>query len=130
MTFKGFNDSKLLLDRCQNFDMLKGENISAMFAKSWKQSFNNGIVIPAKMRGCDECRVEKLCVTCNNQINKNKEIEANLNLLKREAPNEFGSLLPYFIKSDGLFVINFLNRSSIFICFFEKIFCFNKFLFK
>ena len=50
MTFKGFNDSKRLLDRSQYFDMLDGKKISAMLPRSWKKSFNNGIVIPTKMR--------------------------------------------------------------------------------
>ena len=98
MTFEGFNDSKRLLDRSQYFDMLEGKKISAMLPKSWIKSFNNGIVIPAKMRGCDDCRGKILCVTCNNQINEIKEFEANLNLSKRKAPNEFGHMLPYFIE--------------------------------
>ena len=31
MTFKGLNDSKLLLDRSQYFDMLEGKKISACY---------------------------------------------------------------------------------------------------
>ena len=56
MTFKGFNDSKRLLDRSQYFDMLDGKKISAMLPRSWKKSFNNGIVIPAKMRQSNACK--------------------------------------------------------------------------
>ena len=37
-----------------------------------------------------------MCVKCNKHINENKEFEANLNLLKRNAPNEFGYMLPYY----------------------------------
>ena len=48
------------------------------------------------MRQCNECKDEILCVTCNNQINENKEFEANLNLLKREPPNNFAYMLPYY----------------------------------
>ena len=44
-----------------------------------------------------------MCKKCNNQINQNKEFEANLNLSKRQASNEFGYMLPYF-KEDDLFV--------------------------
>ena len=98
MTFKGFNDGRRFLDRSQYFDMFEGKKISAMLPKSWKKSFNNGIVIPAKMRRCDKCRGKILCATCNNQINENKEFEANLNLLKREAPKEFGYMLSFFIE--------------------------------
>ena len=37
-----------------------------------------------------------MCNKCNNQINGNKEFEANLNKLKRHPPNEFGHMLPYY----------------------------------
>ena len=96
MTFKGFNDSKRLLDRSQYFDMLNGKKKSAMLPRSWKKSFNNGVIIPTKMRQCNVCKDGILCATCNNQINENKEFEANLNLLKRKKPNDFGHMLPYY----------------------------------
>ena len=95
-TFKGFNDSKRLLDRSQYFKMIEGEKISAMLPRSWKKSFDSGIIIPTKMRFCNECNDNKMCVKCNNPINENKKSEANLNLLKRNAPNEFGYMLPYY----------------------------------
>ena len=97
MTFKGFNDSKRLLDRSQYFNMLKGKNITAILPRSWKKSFENGVIIPTKMRQCNVCKDGIICSTCNNQINENKEFEANLNLLKRKAPNEFGYMLPYYL---------------------------------
>ena len=97
MTFKGFNDSKRLLDRSQYFDTLEGKKISAMLPRSWKKSFNNGIVKPTKMRQCNACEDGLFCVTCNNQIKENKEIEAHSNLLKREKPNDRGQMLPYYI---------------------------------
>ena len=96
-TFKGFNDSKRLLDRSQYFKMKQGEKISAILPRSWKKSFDNGIIIPKKMRFCNGCDDKKVCNKCNNQINENKEFEANLNLLKREEPNDFGHMLPYYI---------------------------------
>ena len=96
-TFKGFNDSKRLLDRCQYFKMIEGEEISALLPKSWKKSVDSGIIIPTKMRFCNECTDRKMCDKCNNQINENKEFEANLNELKRHPPNEFGHMLPYYI---------------------------------
>ena len=49
-----------------------------------------------KKRLCTECNDEKLCNKCNNQINENKEFEANLNLLKQKTPNEFGYMLPLY----------------------------------
>ena len=68
-----------------------------MLPRSWKKSFDSGIIIPTKMRFCKECNDNKMCVKCNNHINENKEFEANLNLLKRHPPNEFGYMLPYYI---------------------------------
>ena len=93
MTFGGFNDSKRLLNRSQYFDMLDGKKITAMLPRSSKKSFNIGVIIPTKMRQCNACKDEILCVTCNNRNNENKEFEANLNLLKRKAPNEFVYML-------------------------------------
>ena len=120
MTFKDFSGSKRLLDRSQYFDKLEGIKISAMLPRSWKKSYKNGIVIPVKMRRCNECKNKILCTTCNNQVNENKEFEANLNLLKRKALNQFGYVLPYFMEYDDLFVINYLNRSSVLKCFLLK----------
>ena len=48
------------------------------------------------MRVCNECKVARMCTKRNNQVNGNKEIEAVSKLLKRQAPNEFGHMLPYF----------------------------------
>ena len=53
--FKGFNDSKRLLDRSQNFKMIEGEKVSALLPKSWKRSFDSGIIKPTKMIFCNEC---------------------------------------------------------------------------
>ena len=49
------------------------------------------------MRQCNVCKDGILCSTCNNQINENKEFEANLNLLKREKPKDCGHMLPYYV---------------------------------
>ena len=95
MTCKGFKDSKRILDRSHCFEMVEGKKTSTMLPRSWKKSFSNGMVIPTKMKFCYECSKEKCCDRCNNQINENKEFEANLNLLKREAPIEFGHMFPY-----------------------------------
>ena len=95
-TFKGFNDSKRLLDRSQYLKMKEGEKISAMLPRSWKKSFDNGVIIPKKMRFCNKCNDIKICDRCNNQINENKEFEANLNELKRHPPNKHGHMLPYY----------------------------------
>ena len=120
-TFEVFNESKRLLDRSQYLKMMEGERISALLPKSWKRSFFNGIVIPAKMRFCNECYGNIICKRCNFQVNENKEFEADLNLSKREASFEFGHMLPYFKELDDFFVLNYLNSCSILIWFTEII---------
>ena len=50
-----------------------------MLPKPWKSSFNNAIILFVKMRRCDERKVEIIYLTCNNQDNAKKQIEANLN---------------------------------------------------
>ena len=77
--------------------MVEGKIVSALLPKSWKKSFDSGIIIPTRMRFCNECNDEIMCNKCNHQINENKEFEANLNELKRHPPNKFGPMLPYYI---------------------------------
>ena len=96
-TFKGFNDSKRLLDRSQNFKKLEGKEISALLPKSWKKSFDSGMILPTKTRFRSECNDKKVCNKCIFQINEKIEFEADLNELKRHPPNEFGHVLPYYI---------------------------------
>ena len=67
-----------------------------MLPKSWKKSLNNGFIIPTKMRFCNECNDKRMCNRCNNQNIENKEIAANIDLIKRQAPNELSHLLPFF----------------------------------
>ena len=93
-TFKGFNDSNRFSNRSQYFEMMEGKKMSAMLPRTWKRAFDSGIIIPTKMRFRKKCIVKKMCTKCNIQINKNKELDANLNELKRHPPNEFGHMLP------------------------------------
>ena len=75
--FKGFNDSKRLLDRSQYFQMIEAKQISAMLPRSWKKSFDSGIIVPAKMRFCNECNDKKVCNECSYKsmkINNSKLI--------------------------------------------------------
>ena len=74
-----------------------------MLPKNWKKSFDSGKIIPVKLRFYNECNDKILCDKCNNRVNENKEFEANLNLLKRNAPNEFGYMLPYYIKNKMIY---------------------------
>ena len=77
--------------------MLQIEKVIVIVPKLWKKSFINGIIIPVKVRRCDERKFGILCMTCNNQVSQNKEFEDILNLIKREPPNQFGHMLPHYI---------------------------------
>ena len=40
--------------------MKEGKKISAMLPRSWKKSFDNGVIIPKKMRFCKKCNDIKM----------------------------------------------------------------------
>ena len=74
-TCKRFNDSGQLLDRSQNFKMIEVEKISAMLPKSCKKSFDSGIIIPTKMRFCNECNNKKYAISVTIKSMKTKKSE-------------------------------------------------------
>ena len=65
--FKGFNDNEGLLDQSQFFKMIEGKNVSLLLPKSWKISFHSGIIIPTKVKFCNECNDKNICSKYNNQ---------------------------------------------------------------
>ena len=79
MTFKGFKDSKRLLDLSQYFEKIEGKKISALLPKSREKSFDSAIIIPKKIRFCIE-RNDKKCVK-SVIINSMKTKNFNLNLM-------------------------------------------------
>ena len=96
-TFKGFTIVSDNLDRKEYFKMADGDKLVAKTPLSWKKSFSQGVVIPHKMRNCNNCTKDVLCDDCDKLVNQNKEFSANLNELKREKPNDFGHMLPKYI---------------------------------
>ena len=79
--------------------MVGGDNLIAKVPLSWKKIFSHGVVIPHKMRYCTDCKIDSLCDICDKLVNQKKEFSANLNELKRERPNDFGHMLPKYIKN-------------------------------
>ena len=67
-----------------------------MLPKNWIKLFISGVVIPAEMMLCSECNGNKLSDMCNNEVNEDKDFEANISLLRRMAPNQIGHRLPYY----------------------------------
>ena len=96
-TFKRFTNVSDNLDRKEYFKMADGDKLVAKVPLSWKKSFNQGAVIPHKMRNCINCTKDALCDDCDKLVNQNKEFSANLNELKREKPNDLGDMLPKYI---------------------------------
>ena len=76
-----------------------------MLPRSWKNSFNNGIIIPTILRFCNKYIDKRVCNRCNFHVIENKKFEANLNKLKRRAPKQFDHMLPCFKEKDDLIVI-------------------------
>ena len=62
--------------------MIEGKKLSALLPKSWKKSFNSGIMKQTKMRFCSECNDKRMFNKCDSIVNENEEFEANLNFLK------------------------------------------------
>ena len=50
------------------------------------------------MRKCGECKKDILCESGDKLVIQKKEISASLHELKREPPNQFGHMLPKFVK--------------------------------
>ena len=46
------------------------------------------------MRSCKICFEDIVYEGCDKLVNQRKEFSVNLNELKRQAPNEFGDMLP------------------------------------
>ena len=56
-----------------------------------------GVVIPHKLKNCNNCDKDILCDDCDNLVNQNKEFYTKLNELKRQAHNEFCRMLPKYL---------------------------------
>ena len=77
--------------------MFIGYKLIAKVPSSWKKSFSMGVVIPHEIMNCNKSTEDILCDGFDKLVNQNKIFSANLNELKRQAPNEFGHMLPKYI---------------------------------
>ena len=55
--------------------------------------------MPTRMEKCEECveSVDTICDVRRSKIKKTRKFNANLQEMKREAPNESGHMLPYYL---------------------------------
>ena len=115
-TFQGFTNVSENLNRKEYFKMADGEKLIAKVPLSWKKSFSPAVVIPHNMKNCNDCKKDILCENCDKLDNQKKEFSANLNVRKREPPNEFGHMLPKYITNSGwLGVIGDINSMCIWL---------------
>ena len=96
-TFKSSKDVRDVLDRKEYFKMADGDKLVAKIPLSWNKSFSQGVVIPHKLRNCNNCSKHLLCDDCDKLVNQNKELSADQNELKRQKPNNLGHMLPKYI---------------------------------
>ena len=80
--------------------MFEGNKVVAKAPLIWKTSISMCVVIPHKTRNCDNCKKKHiLCDGCDKLVNHKREVSANLNEVKRQPPNEFGYMLPKYIRT-------------------------------
>ena len=94
--------------------MTEGNKVFEVLPKGWKKSFDSGKIIPTKMKFCRERDDKKMWKKGFNQINENKEFEANLNEVKRHSYNEFGHMFPYYKNNFNFFVLYHLLHNIVF----------------
>ena len=95
-TFKCFTNVSDNFDRKEHFNTAIGDKLIATVPLSRKRSWIQRVVIPHKMRNCSDCANDSLCDICDKLVNQKKETSANLNEMKREPPNQFGHMLPWY----------------------------------
>ena len=79
--------------------MANGGKLKAKVPLIWKKLFSMGVAIPQKMKNCGEYQRNSVCDECDKLVSQSKEFSANLNEMKRQAPNDFGDTLPKYITS-------------------------------
>ena len=84
--FKYFNNSKRILNRSQNFNMLEDKKYQLCCLKSGKNHLRMELIYQRKKRFCIECNDKRVCNGCITQSIENKDFDAILSSLKREAP--------------------------------------------
>ena len=84
-------------DRKDYFNMAERGKLIAKVPLSWKKRSSQGVVIPHKMRNCNNCKKDSLCDECDRLVYQRIKFSANPNELKREPPNQFGHMLPMYI---------------------------------
>ena len=84
------------LDREEYFNMADDGKLIAKVALGWKKSFSMGVEIPHKVSKCGDCKKDSPCDSCDQLVNQTDEFSASLNEIKRQHPNDFRSMIPWY----------------------------------
>ena len=55
------------------------------------------VIIPHKLGYCSDCTENSLFNKCDKFVNQTKEFSADLNDIKRQHPNSFRHMLPWYV---------------------------------
>ena len=94
--FKGFSNVSDNLVGREYFKKADGGKLIAKVPLNWKKSFNQGDVIPQKIRNCTVCKIDILRDDCDKLLYQRKGFLATLKELKRQHPKDFGHMLPEY----------------------------------
>ena len=67
-TYKGFTIVSENLDRKEFFKMFDGDKLKGKVPSNWKKGFSYGVIIPHKLRNCNECDENVLCDNCDKLV--------------------------------------------------------------
>ena len=86
------------MDRKENFKMFDGQKLVTKQTLERKNQFDMKIRKPSEKRKCGNCTSDLICDDCDKLTNLTKIYASNLNELKRQTPDVFGQILPYYSK--------------------------------
>ena len=115
-TFKGYSEEHRMLKLDEYIWLSEGKSVSGRFSIDWTKTFE-GIKIPHRKQDCSECdntkncsdctkktkmncfncEMEKACRTCSDLISQKKTYSTDINMLKRNPPNEQHQMLPHYV---------------------------------
>ena len=83
-----------MLSSKQNFDLKEGKAISGIFSRIWNRCFGGGVVIPSKVRICEDCHKLKAkhVELVKKRFYQHREYKAYLIELKTKLPIEKGHM--------------------------------------
>ena len=115
-TFKGYSEEHRMINLEEYISLSEGKTVSTTFSIDWTKTFG-GIKIPHRKQNCSECdntkifsdcvikpkmncfdcEMEKSCKSCLDLISQKKSYSTDINMLKRNPPNQYHQMLPHYV---------------------------------